>query len=99
MVEKYQTLKILLFKIILFFSWLSADIGHLNYIYEGQAFDKPVRVIIKSPGVVPGLADIIVKSFDQEIDQILIQLPLFGKNLIIGIQVGKVLKWLHHQIL
>lgn len=79
MVEKYQTLKILLFKIILFFSWLSADIGHLNYIYEGQAFDNPVRVIIKTPGVVPGLADIIVKSFDQEIDQILVT-PIVWKE-------------------
>ena len=52
------------------FNWLQADVGHSNYIYEGEAFSKPVRIIIKTPGVVPGLADIIVKTFDNTINQI-----------------------------
>lgn len=38
-----------------------AHIGSLNVIYEGQAGTVPVRVIIRPPGVVPGLADIDVR--------------------------------------
>ena len=64
-------MKIFLFTIyICFFTLLNADIGHSNYIYEGKAFNKPVRVIIKAPGVVPGLADIVVKTFDNSMDKI-----------------------------
>ena len=51
-------------------SLLSADIGHLNYIYEGQAFNKPIRVIVKTPGVVPGVANIVIKSYDTTFDAI-----------------------------
>ena len=55
---------------VVIFSQLQADVGHSNYVYEGKAFSKPIRVIINTPGVVPGLADIIVKTFDSEINQI-----------------------------
>ena len=72
-------MKLFLFNLLVFFNLLNADIGHLNYIFEGKAFDRPIRVIIKTPGVVPGLADIIVKSFDQEIDSILVT-PIVWKE-------------------
>jgi len=72
-------LKLFLFNLLLIFNWLIADIGHLNYIFEGKAFDKPIRIIIKTPGVVPGLADIIVKSFDQDFDKILVT-PIVWKE-------------------
>ena len=72
-------MKLFLFNLLVFFNLLNADIGHLNYIFEGKAFDRPIRVIIKTPGVVPGLADIIVKSFDQEIDNILVT-PIVWKE-------------------
>jgi len=66
-------LKIFLFTIyISFFTLLNADIGHFNYIYEGKAFNNTVRVIIKAPGVVPGLADIVVKTFDNSMDEIFV---------------------------
>lgn len=39
----------------------SAHIGSPNVIYETQAPPIPVRVIIRPPGVVPGLADIDVR--------------------------------------
>ena len=61
------------------FSQLQADVGHSNYVYEGKAFSRPIRVIIKTPGVVPGLADIIVKTFDNEINQISVT-PVVWKN-------------------
>src|ERR1043166_5146529 len=38
-----------------------AHIGSLTAIYEGVAGSVPVRVIIRPPGVVPGLADVDVR--------------------------------------
>lgn len=38
-----------------------AHVGSLNVIYENQAPPVPVRVIIRPPGVVPGLATIDVR--------------------------------------
>ena len=52
------------------------DIGHLNSIYEGIAGDIPVRVIVKTPGVVPGLADINIRVFSDEVNQVTVQ-PIF----------------------
>jgi hypothetical protein len=66
-------LKIIFYTIyISFFTLLNADIGHFNYIYEGKVFNNPVRIIIKAPGVVPGLADIVVKTFDHSVDEIFV---------------------------
>lgn len=45
----------------LFPSVSPAHIGSLNVIFESQAPPVPVRVIIRPPGVVPGLADIDVR--------------------------------------
>ena len=71
MAKKYKTLKNNILYIFLFIiSLLSADIGHLNYIYEGEAFNNPIRVIVKAPGVVPGVADIVIKSYDTVFDAI-----------------------------
>jgi len=39
----------------------SAHIGSLSVVYETQAPPVPLRVIIRPPGVVPGLADIDVR--------------------------------------
>jgi hypothetical protein len=39
----------------------SAHIGEQNVIYEGLAGPYPVRVIIRPPDVVPGLAEISVR--------------------------------------
>ena len=40
-----------------------AHIGSPNAIFEGLAGNIPVRVIVRPPGVVPGLADIDVRVF------------------------------------
>jgi hypothetical protein len=40
---------------------VSAHIGSLNVLYETQAPPIPMRVMIRPPGVVPGLADIDVR--------------------------------------
>ena len=45
------------------FSISFAHVGSLNVFYEGKAGIYPIRVIIRPPGVVPGLADITVRSF------------------------------------
>ena len=58
--------------------FLSADIGHLNSIFEGTAGDIPIRVIIKTSGVVPGLADINIRIFGENVDKVTAQ-PIFWK--------------------
>ena len=55
---------------IYIFTFLAADIGHLNSIYEGVAGDIPVRVIVKTPGVVPGLADINIRVFSDKVHKV-----------------------------
>ena len=39
----------------------SADIGSPNVIFDGNAGPYPVRVVVRPPNVVPGLADVIVR--------------------------------------
>lgn len=60
---------------MLFFliSILHADIGHNNVVYEGKAGDIPIRVFVTLPGVVPGLADISIKVFADDINKVTIQ--------------------------
>jgi hypothetical protein len=41
---------------------LFAHIGSPNAFFDGHAGPYPVRVIVKQPGVVPGLADITVRT-------------------------------------
>ena len=43
---------------------LSAHVGSPDTYYEGQAGPYRVRVIVRSPGVVPGLAQITVRMLD-----------------------------------
>ncbi len=55
-----------------------AHIGSPNVLFEGQAGPYPVRVIIKPPGVVPGLAEINVRVLTGSVDRIT-ALPVFAK--------------------
>lgn len=55
--------------------WLSslvamAHVGSPNVFYEGEAGPYPVRVIIRPPGVVPGLAEIHVRILAGEAGQV-----------------------------
>ena len=47
-----------------------AHIGSLNVVYEGLAGTVPVRVIIRPPGVVPGLANIDVRVLTNSVRKI-----------------------------
>src|SRR5262245_51602779 len=47
-----------------------AHIGSLNVLYESQAPPVPVRVIIRPPGVVPGLADIDVRVLTNDVKRV-----------------------------
>ena len=53
--------------------FLSADIGHSSVVYEGKAGDIPLRVFVQLPGVVPGLADISVRVFSDDVNKITVR--------------------------
>ena len=48
----------------------SAHIGQQNVVFEGAAGPYPIRVIIKAPVVVPGLAEITVRSLAPGVDAV-----------------------------
>ncbi|MEN9574458.1 MAG: hypothetical protein RL514_2313 [Verrucomicrobiota bacterium] len=54
------------FLFLLFLYWLAlpvaAHIGSPNVIFEGKAGPHPVRVVVRPPEVVPGLAEISVRA-------------------------------------
>src|ERR1041385_856281 len=39
---------------------LSAHVGSPDTWFEGMAGSYPVRIVVRSPGVIPGLADVVV---------------------------------------
>jgi hypothetical protein len=61
-----------------FFLWVwlafapltNAHIGSLNVVYESTAPPVPVRVIIRPPGVVPGLATIDVRVLTNDVKRV-----------------------------
>ncbi|HEU0008462.1 MAG TPA: hypothetical protein VFT34_01455 [Verrucomicrobiae bacterium] len=56
----------------------SAHIGNPTTIYEGMAGPAPVRVSIRVPSVVPGLAEINVRVFTNGVTRVT-ALPIFGR--------------------
>jgi len=57
-----------------------AHVGSPNIFYDGDAGPYPVRVIVRPPGVVPGLAEVTVRVRDgRKADQVTIQ-PLQYKD-------------------
>ncbi|MEW6306028.1 MAG: hypothetical protein AB1705_21335 [Verrucomicrobiota bacterium] len=71
----------LLFSILIPFLAASAHahIGSPNIFYEGTVAGHPVRVIIKPPGVIPGLADISVRVEGTGVQHVTV-LPVFGET-------------------
>ena len=51
---------------------LAAHVGYPNTIFEGNAGPYPIRVIVRTPGVIPGLAEISVRSADPGITRVLV---------------------------
>jgi hypothetical protein len=65
-VKSYTRLRIIrLYCIIAFFVGLTlsahAHIGDQNVFFEGRAGAYPVRIVVRPPGVIPGLAEISVR--------------------------------------
>lgn len=55
----------------------SAHVGSPHTYFEGPAGPYAVRVIVRSPGVVPGLAQIVVRLLDGQRPQAVTVLPIF----------------------
>src|SRR3954468_22224649 len=62
--------RILLLLLLLSGGAVQAHVGSPNVIYEGLAGPYALRVIIRPPGVVPGLADISVRVLQGRVDRI-----------------------------
>ena len=60
-----------------------AHIGSPNAIFEGLAGNIPVRVIVRPPGVVPGLADIDVRVFTNGVRKVTV-LPVHWRAGVAG---------------
>jgi hypothetical protein len=56
--------------LVLFPSLVVAHVGSLNVVYETQAPPVPMRVIIRPPGVVPGLANIDVRVLTNAVKRV-----------------------------
>jgi hypothetical protein len=56
----------------------SAHVGSPDTVFEGTAGPYPVRVVIRTPGVVPGLADIAVRVTGGPAVKTITVLPLRG---------------------
>jgi len=50
----------------------SAHIGTNDTVYAGMAGPYPVRVTVRQPGVIPGLADITVRTEDRRVSRVLV---------------------------
>ncbi len=54
----------------------SAHVGSSNAYFEGMAGPYPVRVIVRTPGVIPGLAQISVRSTGESVPALVTVRPL-----------------------
>ncbi|HYR07753.1 MAG TPA: hypothetical protein VEQ60_08285 [Longimicrobium sp.] len=52
---------------------LAAHVGSPNVFYEGNAGPYPVRVVVRPPGVIPGLAEISVRVPDGDVRRVTVQ--------------------------
>ena len=55
-----------------------AHIGSPNVFFEGNAGEYLLRVVIRPPQVVPGLAEISVRVQSEPVQRVTV-LPVFGK--------------------
>ena len=65
----------------------TAHIGSPNVLFDGMAGAYPVRVIVRPPNVVPGLAEVIVRTTATDVQTILIQ-PVFWRTGVAGAPRG-----------
>jgi hypothetical protein len=57
---------------------VSAHVGSPNVFFDGQAGAYPVRVVVRPPGVIPGLAEISIRILAEGVDRVTV-LPVFGR--------------------
>jgi hypothetical protein len=65
----------------------TAHIGSPNVLFDGTAGPYPVRVIVRPPSVVPGLAEVIVRTTAADVQSIIIQ-PVFWRTGVAGAPRG-----------
>jgi hypothetical protein len=52
---------------------LAAHVGSPNVFYEGSAGPYPVRVVVRTPGVIPGLAEIAVRVPEGDVRRVTVR--------------------------
>jgi hypothetical protein len=57
---------------------VSADVGSPNVIFDGNAGPYPVRVVVRPPTVVPGLADVIVRVGAPDVRRVVLR-PVYAR--------------------
>jgi hypothetical protein len=69
--------------------WLlaSAHVGSPDVVFDGAAGPYPVRVIVRPPDVVPGLADVIVRAVEPGVEHVTIR-PVFWRVGVAGAPAG-----------
>lgn len=65
----------------------TAHIGSPNVLFDGLAGVYPVRVIVRPPSVVPGLAEVVVRTTAPDVQGIVIQ-PVFWRTGVAGAPRG-----------
>ena len=65
----------------------TAHIGSPNVLFDGAAGAYPVRVIVRPPNVVPGLAEVVVRTTAPDVQRIVIQ-PVFWRTGVAGAPRG-----------
>ena len=65
----------------------TAHVGSPNVLFDGTAGAYPVRVIVRPPNVVPGLAEVIVRTTAPDVQRIVIQ-PVFWRTGVAGAPRG-----------
>jgi hypothetical protein len=70
---------------------VSAHIGSPNVLFDGMAGAFPVRVIVRPPEVVPGLAEVIVRVDAPDAERVVIR-PVFWRAGLAGAPAGDQLR-------
>ena len=61
----------------------TAHVGSPDVVFDGVAGPYPVRVVVRPPNVVPGLAEVIVRTTGDDVDSVSIQ-PVFWRTGVAG---------------
>jgi hypothetical protein len=59
--------------VLVLYVLLSAHVGSPNIFFDGHAGPYPVRVIVRPPGVIPGLAEITVRVAEPDVRRVAVR--------------------------